>query len=57
MHTSNLVRIQCTCSVALYDMALCVVQSGMTNAERWLEKYYNEWNESVDPVYTEEFTY
>ena len=38
-------------------MASCVVQSGMTNAERWLEKYYSEWNESVDPVYTEDFTY
>ncbi|KAL3136333.1 Glutamate--cysteine ligase B, chloroplastic [Trebouxia sp. C0009 RCD-2024] len=34
-----------------------IANSGKTNAERWLEKYYNEWNESVDPVYTEEFTY
>ena len=33
------------------------VQSGMTNAERLLEKYHNEWNESVDPIYNDAFTY
>ena len=34
-----------------------LVQSGVTNAERLLEKYHNEWNESVDPIYNDDFTY
>ena len=44
-------------AVSLFEPYVHVLQSGKTNAERWLDKYYNEWNESVDPVYTEEFTY
>ena len=34
-----------------------VLQSGKTNAERLLDRYYNEWNESVDPIYQHDFTY
>ncbi|KAL0020296.1 hypothetical protein WJX77_003532 [Trebouxia sp. C0004] len=34
-----------------------IAESGVTNAERLLEKYHNEWNESVDPIYNDAFTY
>lgn len=34
-----------------------IVDSGKTNAERLLDRYYNEWNESVDPIYQQDFTY
>lgn len=34
-----------------------IADSGMTNAERLLEKYHNEWNGSVDPIYNDDFTY
>lgn len=34
-----------------------IAESGVTNAERLLEKYHNEWNESVDPIYNDDFTY
>lgn len=34
-----------------------IADSGITNAERLLEKYHNEWNESVDPIYNNDFTY
>ena len=46
---------------AVYDTltGVCcgVLQSGKTNAERLLDRYYNEWNESVDPIYQQDFTY
>ena len=34
-----------------------MLQSGVTGAERLLDRYYNEWNESVDPIYAEANTY
>ncbi|DBA66208.1 TPA: Glutamate--cysteine ligase B, chloroplastic [Trebouxia sp. C0005] len=34
-----------------------IAESGVTNAERLLEKYHNEWNESVDLIYDDAFTY
>jgi glutamate--cysteine ligase len=30
-----------------------LIESGKTSAELLLEKYYKEWNGSVDPVFTE----
>ena len=32
-------------------------ESGKTGADLLLDKYYNEWNESVDPCYAADFTY
>ena len=29
------------------------IARGITPAEELLEKYFNEWNESVDPIYAE----
>ena len=44
-------------SYAVSEQQRVDLQSGMTNAERLLEKYHNEWNESVDPIYNDDFTY
>lgn len=34
-----------------------IADSGVTGAERLLDRYYNEWNKSVDPIYAEANTY
>nr|WP_140986070.1 glutamate--cysteine ligase [Asticcacaulis tiandongensis] len=37
------------CLAPLFDIA----DSGLTLADRWLEKYYGEWGGVVDPIYKE----
>jgi glutamate--cysteine ligase len=34
-----------------------IAQSGVTMADALIEKFEKEWNQSVDPVYSPEFTY
>jgi glutamate--cysteine ligase len=34
-----------------------IAESGVTQAERLLDKYYNEWNEDIDKVYSPDNTY
>ena len=56
MLDSNRMKV-CLASHAVSEQQCDRLQSGMTNAERLLEKYHNEWNESVDPIYNDDFTY
>ncbi len=34
-----------------------IAESGVTQADHLLGLYYGEWKESVDPIYSPEFTY
>jgi glutamate--cysteine ligase len=34
-----------------------VAGSGLTAGDRLRQRYYEDWGESVDPLYTEEFSY
>lgn len=34
-----------------------IAESGVTQADHLLSLYHGEWKESVDPIYSPEFTY
>ena len=59
MHEAPVPVIQTAWPILLCssNVALGVLQSGKTNAERLLDRYHNEWGQTVDPIYQQDFTY